>query len=582
MKFSSRRLLSFLLILTLFAAFLSAGVFAVDLPEISCDLGAALNYTIPLSEGATATGFERVSGDFPAGVEASLDGGSVKLTGTPTASGNYSFELRVTTTDGAENYSFTIRVTEPAVTPAPAPAATPVPTPEPTPQPVSPTITKDPTGETLLEGGTCYFIARADDAIDIIWRLEGPNGESIDAEALRGDTRFKGAYAEGYDEETLALINVSYELNGWKAVCKFVGEGNTSAFSKGALITVEKSGLMRPSITKDPFVTSDSDTLSVGATDPNNGTLYYQWYSSKNNSNMNADGADVAITGATSQTYVPPETEGTVYYYCGVWSVKDGQESEKSYSRVAAVTHASSATPEPTVAPTPAPADSTDAAAPSPAQSGRASTQRNNASRFLLILMGVLILALVAAAVSLVIISRREKELDEADERAARAAAAKAAAEQHSAASKKGTVSAAYRGASLDAAKEALMKKDAAPETEADDVPAPVDEKADLPEGEPAGEKVFPADETVAAVGEAAALESASVTPEEFVLDGWYCEKCGTFNRGHNCKACGAEKPTDAIAYVCDHCGWTNPDPEHPPRFCPDCGTPFTAHSSKD
>ena len=65
--------------------------------------------------------------------------------------------------------------------------------------------------------------------------------------------------------------------------------------------------------------------------------------------------------------------------------------------------------------------------------------------------------------------------------------------------------------------------------------------------------------------------------PESFALDGWYCTKCGSFNRGHNCTACGEAKPKDAVQYVCDKCGWTNPDPEHPPRFCPDCGAPFAA-----
>ena len=42
-----------------------------------------------------------------------------------------------------------------------------------------------------------------------------------------------------------------------------------------------------------------------------------------------------------------------------------------------------------------------------------------------------------------------------------------------------------------------------------------------------------------------------------------------------------AEKPKDAVQYVCDRCGWTNPDPDHPPRFCPDCGAPFAAADQK-
>ena len=96
MKHTSRRLLSLLLILCLFTAFLSAAAFAVELPEISCDLGAALNYTVPLPEGASATGFEIASGTLPAGIQPTLSDGAVKLVGTPTASGNYSCEMRIT------------------------------------------------------------------------------------------------------------------------------------------------------------------------------------------------------------------------------------------------------------------------------------------------------------------------------------------------------------------------------------------------------------------------------------------------------------------------------------------------------
>ena len=565
MNVSAKRLLPLLLILSLFAAFLSVSVFAVDLPAISCDLGAALDYTIPLDEGVTATGFELVSGSLPAGIDPTLKDGAVKLLGTPSASGDYSCEIKVTFSEGSETYSISLSVTEPAPTPTPEPTPaptpeptpepastpTPVPTPEPTPAPVAPTITKDPTAETVMEGGTCYFIARADDAIEIIWRLEGPNGETIDAEDLRGNTRFKGAYANGYDEETLELNSIPYELNGWKAVCKFIGTGNTSAFSKGALITVEKGGLMRPSITKDPFVTADSDTLSVVASDPNNGTLYYQWYSSANNSSANADGKDVAISGATSATYVPPRTEGTVYYYCQVWSVKDGQESSRTTSRVAAVSHAPAVTPEPTAAPTPVP---TQSVTPTPEAASRASTQRSSASRFLLILMGVLILALIAAAVALVIISLREKELDEEDERAARVAARAEAERSHASDSRKAAVR-DPQPAVTTPEREKLMAKEekTAPPLAGMETEIPVEEE----------------------VSEETAEESAD--PAGFTLDGWYCEKCGAFNRGRACGTCGAARPKDAIPYVCDNCGWTNPDPAHPPRFCPDCGKPFAA-----
>ena len=120
-----------------------------------------------------------------------------------------------------------------------------------------------------------------------------------------------------------------------------------------------------------------------------------------------------------------------------------------------------------------------------------------------------------------------------------------------------------------------------AAQTEAEPVKKPVEnEPAEAP-ADPEELEQAPAEAEAPAVilpgqtPEDAGDEAA--VPEDFMLDGWYCEKCGSFNRGRICKECGAVKPADAVQYVCDNCGWTAPDPQHPPRFCPDCGHPFAA-----
>ena len=56
--------------------------------------------------------------------------------------------------------------------------------------------------------------------------------------------------------------------------------------------------------------------------------------------------------------------------------------------------------------------------------------------------------------------------------------------------------------------------------------------------------------------------------------DGWTC-KCGAVNKGKFCAECGAPKPAGAPLYKCDKCGWEPEDPQHPPKFCPECGDPF-------
>ena len=56
-----------------------------------------------------------------------------------------------------------------------------------------------------------------------------------------------------------------------------------------------------------------------------------------------------------------------------------------------------------------------------------------------------------------------------------------------------------------------------------------------------------------------------------------YCENCGKkLIRGYQfCMECGKPKP-QKLHYHCDKCGWEPEDPANPPKFCPECGDPFT------
>ena len=57
--------------------------------------------------------------------------------------------------------------------------------------------------------------------------------------------------------------------------------------------------------------------------------------------------------------------------------------------------------------------------------------------------------------------------------------------------------------------------------------------------------------------------------------NGWSCV-CGAVNTGNFCPNCGRKKPAGAPIYQCDKCGWKPADPSNAPKFCPECGDPFT------
>ena len=167
------------------------------------------------------------------------------LVGTPTSAGNYVCSGIVSLWNSGEtkSQSFSVDVNvyrKIAALSTPEPTRTPAsitvrPSVASTPQPTV-TITKDPTGEVVEVGGSATFIARADNATEIIWRLVSPD-TTITYNASEAANYFIGLQVYGLGTDTLTLVNIPYSLNGYKAEAKFLGNGGP-VFSKGAVITV--------------------------------------------------------------------------------------------------------------------------------------------------------------------------------------------------------------------------------------------------------------------------------------------------------------------------------------------------------
>lgn len=126
----------------------------------------------------------------------------------------------------------------PKVTATPAPEGLPV-------------ITKHPTKETVTEGGSCSFVARADNTDAYDWYFTKGSKTYTVAEALK---KFKGLKVSGEETEKLKLRKIPLELDGWKVYCVFTNEKG-EIWSKTALITVKEAEETTPKATTKPTAT---------------------------------------------------------------------------------------------------------------------------------------------------------------------------------------------------------------------------------------------------------------------------------------------------------------------------------------
>lgn len=334
--------LAFLLAMSLCTA-LSGSVLAVE-KDISVAVGSEVSLEIDLDMTETPTGVTVLEGQLPPGLELSVADGRVMLTGTPAKTGGYRAVIHVDPADAGEEHILRVQVAAagtggPVTTATPEPASpTDAPTATPTAVP-GPEITKHPGPETISENGTAIFVSRAEGAAEIEWVLVAPNGTVYSPEDA--ENQFSGLIITGQGTETITLYGVPGDLNGWKVECHFKNASGAESVSDQAAVNINANMLPAPTISRGPEETfllfGSSTTLAVYATPADGCTILYQWYQTTTNDPATA----TLIQDATAAEYVPPETDGTVYYCVGLKNVNSESVSTTAYTPLVAVTYGS-------------------------------------------------------------------------------------------------------------------------------------------------------------------------------------------------------------------------------------------------
>ena len=159
-----------------------------------------------------------------------------------------------TTVPTAAPTSIPVVTTAPTTAPVPTTAPTPRPTSAPAPAPAAntaPRVTKSPTDETVAIGGSCYFVAKYENAIWAEWHFVSPDGRR-DLDYDEAAKEFPSMeIVKGY-ASTMQLKNIPGSLDGWRVYCRF--SNNSGAVTTGkASITISRDTVGdRPKVTKNP------------------------------------------------------------------------------------------------------------------------------------------------------------------------------------------------------------------------------------------------------------------------------------------------------------------------------------------
>ena len=128
-----------------------------------------------------------------------------------------------------------------------------------------PVITKHPGKETVTEGDSAQFVAKADYAKAYKWELVSPNSKTV-YDCKDAVNHFDGLKVSGYDKERLRLENIPLSMDGWKVRCVFTGGGGTVTSDMAKITVKEKTEQTEPTAesteppTQEPVQTPTEST----------------------------------------------------------------------------------------------------------------------------------------------------------------------------------------------------------------------------------------------------------------------------------------------------------------------------------
>ena len=161
------------------------------------------------------------------------------------------------------------------------------------PKDATPIVTKDPTDETVEEGGRAVFIAKAKYAQTYLWRFVSPEG--IQYDCVDAPKTFKGLKVSGADTERIVLENIPLELNGYRIYCRFTG-GDSISCNMAKLYVTEKPETEPPTEapTEAPTETPTEAPTQASTEAPEGNPSGNKTDNQKNESNKNDKGQEGA------------------------------------------------------------------------------------------------------------------------------------------------------------------------------------------------------------------------------------------------------------------------------------------------